>query len=222
LPTYVSRSLPMCSSYWHRKRATLPFPATLNDVLLYAMFRSLAHHQEQYEAKGRDPLLRIAMPMDMRSSQEPLSPASNRSSLVFLDRRPSQIANAAELLSWVYRETQHIKRHQLGCVFFDCLAVLKQVPFGLQLAVHDRRRALSAIVSNLGICEFPSMPGTVKHVQFLPPLRPGTAVALGVATCRQELQLTLHYDHRLLTLTAATAMLDRFVDDLLPLLKPMD
>jgi hypothetical protein len=66
------------------------------------------------------------------------------------------------------------------------------------------------------------MAGTVKHVQFLPPLRPGTAVALGVATCRQELQLTLHYDHRLLTLTAATAMLDRVVDDLLPLLKPMD
>lgn len=209
VPTCVHRQLRLVPSSPVREGT-----ATVNDLLLQAMFESMAEYQSQHTPAPHRDWLRIGMPIDMRRYAEQPMTACNGSSLVFLDRRTEQILNATS--AWtaeLERETQHIKQQRLGVVFFDCLEAAHRLPLGMKLAVEDRRCAVASVVSNLGRLHFAQFGErvdefAVRRIDFLPPLRPGTRLALGAATVDDMLSLTLHYDARHIAGNQATAIVD--------------
>ncbi|MBM3998677.1 MAG: hypothetical protein FJ297_03870 [Planctomycetes bacterium] len=212
-PAYVRREIPLCATRWHERAATAPETdrPTLNDYLLQAVFSAMAEHQQAAGLVPRNAWLRIGMPIDMRSPADRITTAINASSLVFLDRRPNQILDPRS--TWrdeLVRETRRIKRHRLGVVFFDFLEAVHRLPWGMRWATADRRRAVSAVVSNLGPLHFPDPSSfTIEQIDALPPLRPGTRMALGVVTLRNRLGLTLHFDGRQIAPASAEAFLER-------------
>jgi NRPS condensation-like uncharacterized protein len=224
-PTYVQRELPLQSAFSPegivserqqatQHTATRSLPPTLNDWLLQAMFAAMAEHQTRIAPSSGTAWLRIGMPIDMRQPGERLASACNASSLVFIDRRVRQILDPnSDWAASVSRETQHIKRERLGVVFFDCLEVAHRLPLGMPLAVADRRCAVTSVVSNLGRLQFSkNAPFAIERIDFLPPLRPGTRLALGAATLDNRLSLTLHYDARHIAAGVATKLLNSVVE----------
>ncbi len=209
-PTFVSCRLPFRPEIWRQRRSELSVKATLNDRLLHALFHGLADHQRRISPiDSSDSWLRIGVPIDMREEQNSPPTACNCSSLVFLDQRLSRIQSRADLLNDVHHEMRLVKQHGLGCVFFDCLAVAHGMPFGMWLAVNDQRCAVSAVASNLGALNFSRIDGfTVQEIDFLPPLRPGTTVAVGMSSYNGELNLSLHYDCRLIATADARTLLE--------------
>jgi hypothetical protein len=180
----------------------------VNDYLLHSVFRSLAQHHARHSPPQKDPWLRVGVPIDMRLSPQEPPIACNCSSLVFLDRRLQAILGEPELLNSIHAEMKHIKQQRLGCVFFDVLGWAHQVPGAMRLAVNDRRCAVTAVASNLGTVSFPRVEGfTVKSIDFFPPLRRGTAIALGVCSYAHTLRFSLHYDHRLISVGDAHNLL---------------
>ncbi len=208
-PTYVSRRLPFDSDAWRRRRAEEHPNATLNDCLLRSLFTAMATHHSQASHVNDNPWLRIGVPIDMRSRADIPSCACNCSSLVFLDRRLRTIHGQPDLLDDIHAEMGTVKQHRLGSVFFDCLAAAHGLPMGMRLAVNDRRCAVSAVASNLGAISLSPVPGfTIRSIDFLPPLRPGTRLAVGLSTYNNELSLAMHYDQRLISATDAEGLLE--------------
>lgn len=209
-PAFESCRLPFENDAWKQRRGQFHGQATLNDSLLSALFQSLAAQQLRNSPHTKDTWLRIGVPIDMRDRQ--LSPpfACNCSSLVFLDQRISSTQDQVELLHQVHSEMRYIKHHRLGSVFFDCLALAHSLPLAMWLAVSDQRCAVSAVASNLGAVEFSNRTGfTIRKLDFLPPLRPGTTVAVGMSTYNTQLSLSLHYDGRLLAAADAQVLLEQ-------------
>ncbi len=209
-PAFLSCRLPFENDSWKQRRGQFHNQATLNDSLLSALFQSLAAHQLRNSPHTVDAWLRIGVPIDMRDRQHAPPFACNCSSLVFLDQRISSTQNQDELLHAVHSEMRHIKHHRLGCVFFDCLAFAHSLPLAMWLAVSDQRCAVSAVASNLGAVEFSNRAGfTICKLDFLPPLRPGTTVAVGMSSFNTELSLSMHYDHRMIASADAQVLLEQ-------------
>lgn len=209
-PAFESCRLAFENDSWKQRRGQFHGQATLNDSLLSALFQSLAAHQMRNPPHNRETWLRIGVPIDMRDKQHSVPFACNCSSLVFLDQRIGSMQNQDELLHAVHSEMRHIKHHRLGCVFFDCLALAHSLPLAMWLAVSDQRCAVSAVASNLGAIEFSNRAGfTIQKLDFLPPLRPGTTVAVGMSTYHTELSLALHYDGRLISAADAQLLLEQ-------------
>lgn len=209
-PAFLSCRLPFENDSWKQRRGQFHGQATLNDSLLSALFQSLAAHQLRNSPHTKDTWLRIGVPIDMRDRQHAPPFACNCSSLVFLDQRIRSMQNQDELLHAVHSEMRHIKHHRLGCVFFDCLALAHSLPLAMWLAVNDQRCAVSAVASNLGAVEFSDRTGfTIRKLDFLPPLRPGTTVAVGMSTYNSELSISLHYDGRLIAADDAQVLLEQ-------------
>ncbi len=212
-PSYVSRQLPLDANRFRARgdpsKSSAAVRPTINDHILHGLFQALAEHQLRASNKPANPWLRIGVPIDMRSpAKEPYS-ACNCSSLVFLDRRLNTIRQQSHLLGELHAEMQLVKQHRLGSVFFDCLAVAHALPGMMRVAVNDRRCAVSAVASNLGIVQFPPAAGfTIHSLDALPPLRPGTAVALGLMTINAQLNMALHYDQRLISTSDASHLID--------------
>jgi NRPS condensation-like uncharacterized protein len=209
LPHYLSCQLPFDLAHWQQQRCDRNIAATVNDYLLHSVFRGLASHQARLSPQPADPWLRVGVPIDMRAPRADPPIACNCSSLVFLDRRLQTILRDPNLLKSIHAEMKHIKEQRLGCVFFDVLAWAHHLPGAMRLAVNDRRCAVTAVASNLGAVSFPSVEGfTVKAIDFFPPLRRGTAIALGVSSYAHTLHFSLHYDHRLISVGDAHSLLN--------------
>lgn len=237
-PSYVRRRVPFSIAQWRDRKAvgternTIDgedwLEATLNDCLVASVFRSLAWMFKRVNGTSTHAWLRIAVPIDQRTSSEDSPMASNRSSVVFLDRHTNAIDRAHNLLEGVTREMDEIKRKNLGDVLNDVLSALRWLPWGIKIAARDSRCAVTAVVSNLGavdeelqkICSRStqaSRPGgslSVNELDFLVPLRKGTQIGLGAATHRGGLQLALHYDARWIDGQAAQELLNRICVEL--------
>ena len=162
--------------------------ATLNDLLVAALFRALR--------PGMRPggVIRVAVPTSLRPRGN--AAFCNQVSMVFLDRGTDATADA-DLLRGVSAEMNHIKRWQLGHAMHSFLAVALRAGDG-PLAAFLRLPIVSAtaVLSNLGE-PFPA-PQTAASIRVvghdaLPPLRPGTNVAVSATIHDGRLGLTVRH-----------------------------
>jgi hypothetical protein len=149
-------------------------------------------------------------------------PAANIVSMVFLDRRPSELADREQLLGSIHREMDQVKRGRLGLAFVVSLAAARAAPGCLSLMTGADRCRATAVLSNLGEplrrSSLPTRDGlasvgdmVLDAVDILTPLRPHTHAAVGALTYAGRLHIALRYDPRAIQPVEADDLVEAFM-----------
>jgi len=193
---------------------------TLNDWLLCAAFFAMNNWREQHVAGEKKGHLRLAVPTNLRTSEDALMPAANIVSMVFLDRKPKDIQRSESFYQGVHREMDHIKRCHLGWAFIHGLAVYRRLFGNVRKMVHGDRCWSTATVSNLGRLfadvPLPQRDGHIRvddsleliGVEACPPVRAWTPLGISAMTYADQMVINLHYDPHVLTRGDAQSILE--------------
>lgn len=201
------------------KRRAAAAGASLNDVVVAAVMR-VAHAWN--EAAGRrSRAVRITMPVSLRAAGT-RGPARNDMSYAFLDRTAAECSRPAELIRSLAAASRWIQEHRAAERFLDALAGIDRLP-GLVWALTRLPLPLStAVVSYVGNAG-PRMRANVPRdggcdrpgglrittVAGVPPVRPGTRLAVGLVLYDGRLNLSMLCDTRALGPAAAGLLADR-------------
>ncbi len=196
--------------------------ATLNDVMLRDLFLTV---DDWNRAHGKRELVRLAMAINMRRGTDEQIPAANVVSMCFLDRAPSELEDSTRLLRGIVRETSHIKKNFMGHALIMVAGLVGRFKGGMRALMTPRlawRCSATAVLSNLGEPlqgsrlqrnargEILAGGLTLTQVELLSPVRPGTALAVGVVTYAGCTSLTFHYDHTRIDAAEAEALAGSF------------
>ncbi len=202
---------------------------TLNNWLISKLLPTLADFRQARNADCDRDWLRLSIPMNLRRADDEYLSAANVVSMVFIDRRAADLADEQKLLRGIQDQMQQIKDLELGLTFPLSLRFFTSLPGyqkRMQRMSKDGRCRCTAVLSNL-MCplskiSLPRREGKIMlgecaltGIEFLPPVRPGTAAAFGVLTYADQLSVALHYDPSCLTHTEAQELIHGFVTHLL-------
>ena len=164
--------------------------ATVNDLFLRDMFRTILAWNDRRRKGSRRGWLRILMPSNLRGPGDERMPAANVVTMSFLSRRAAACDDAGELLRGVRDETESIKRSHRGMRFIRVIEVAQalcgRMP-GLFVSDHC---FTTVVLSNLGditrwfTTSFPQKSGrlvvgnlVLEDITGVPPIRPKTYAA---------------------------------------------
>lgn len=230
-PAYGTRtlSLPETSTLRERSRE---WGVTVNDLLARDLLLTLGTWRTEHADHNDAEWWRISIPVSLRTAADQTLPAANAVSLVFLDRRPRDLARPPRLLQGIHNEMQLIKRHRLALTFVLWLASTDHAQKVTLSRTWGVSQAMATCVfSNLGVVldELP-LPrhggrlrvgdATLDHVSLVAPLRMRTAAGFSAQQYGGRLSLGLHTDPRVLPAPAAAVLLDEWVDRVRCSLRP--
>ena len=188
---------------------------TVNDLLLRDAFLAIqdlaANH---WQARTRDHK-RIMVPVSLRVNGDENIPAANIVAMINIDRRPHRWTDHTRMLKVLHLEMQAVKRLRLGLVFVQILNSLQIVFGSLRPFLSRDRCQATCVLSNLGPVLADIGPDVIRAIEFFPPIRPLTSVAIGIVTYQGQMALSLRYDANALSPDQAAELLDRFVSKLL-------
>ena len=183
---------------------------SLNDRLMCDFFRACGDFERKFVPE-KNRWIRVAMPVNMRPADMPNIFAANVVSMVFLDRRPSQITDDEAFAQEIHRETDWIKKTDQGYALLVNLRSKRNTFGGIRIVLHGRRCWSTTVLSNLGIL-FSKTPlphtgdgrlivGDTVLESFcgMPPFRAKTFTGCGVWTYAGRLGFGMRYDERYLT-----------------------
>ena len=191
---------------------------TLNVLILAASMRVFAAWNR--EATGSRGGIRITMPVSLRQDQT-RHPAENRIGYAFLDRTVDACQKNEELIASLAEASVWIKDSGAAGMFITALEILRKIPGLLWFILRLPICFSSAVVSNLGDaarCMQVRLPDSPKgqvagdvvitHVVGIPPVRPRTAVAVGIAQYGDHLLLSCLADEEKIGQGAADRLLE--------------
>jgi hypothetical protein len=194
---------------------------TLNDLLTRDVFLALQEWRERHYPEDGPGWLRLSLPVNLRGMSKLAFPAANLVSMVFLDRRPQDMAEPDRLLRGIHAEMQRIKNCRLGLTFVLALQAARMLPGGIARTVRADRCAVSCVFSNFGEPLRDVPPGVgdgrlrvaglvLEGVDALAPMRPYTWAAFAALAYAGGMSLALHYDPRVLSPQQARDLADGF------------
>ncbi len=195
---------------------------TVNDVLARDWFLALGEHQRAVGEDKSNAWLRTCIPISLRGQRDSRMPAANLVSMVFLDRRPPQLADPATLLRSIRKEMDTIRRNRLEFTFVFSLGLGRRVFRRLHWLMPGEKCTASSVLTNLGDLfgrlrlprdsqqRLTFARATLEGIDVLAPLRPGTRLALAVFRYAGRQSTTLHYDPRHFSAPQAAALLDTY------------
>lgn len=182
--------------------------ASLNDVVVAAVMRAACAWNE---AAGRPAgSVRITMPASLKQPGT-RAPACNAMGYAFLDRTAAECGQPARLVRSLAAASRWIQEHRAAEVFLHTLAVVERLPPLLWLLSRLPVTMSTAVVSyvgNLGTrmranvprqsgCDLPA-DLRITAMAGVPPIRPGTRLAVGVGIYDGQLRLSTLCDERAL------------------------
>jgi hypothetical protein len=196
---------------------------TVNDIFAAAFVAVVTEAAEESgaEASG-DSWVRLSVPISLRTKSDHLLPAANRVSMVFLDRQREHCADRRALVRGVHAEMELIRSHALGHIMPMSLELGRLMPGGLRRAANRPAAQATAVLSNLGRC-FHRSPlvdasgslrigeSVLESWWIVPPVRPGTALAVATHETGGRRIVAAHVDPAVLSPAAADSILGRFV-----------
>ena len=194
---------------------------SVNDLLATALLATIGGQGLHAETDW----IRVGVPVSLRTKNDHVLPAANRVGMVFLDRQPADRHERMRLAASVRDQMEIIRSHALGHIFPLSLEVSRMFPGGLARTATRPKPQCSAVLSNVGRC-FRHSPladadGVIRvgGSQLtgwwgVPPIRPGTALAVGThETCGQR-TIALHIDRQRFTPEAAQMLLHAMASEL--------
>jgi hypothetical protein len=163
------------------------------------------------------------IPTSLRTMADRDMPSTNRVSMVFLDRRPNKLASPQDLLEYVRREMDLIKRYQLGISLVQGIRMIRAIPGALKRMLSKDHCMATAVLTNVGnLTRFFPLPrrngqlvagdAVIESIEGFPPFRSRTHAAMGTYTYAKRLYLGLSYDAGHLREADARELLDRYVE----------
>jgi len=153
-PTYLSHRI--SPEDFQEIRANLKKDgATLNDGFLAAALSAMARFRQQ-EGCTKNELLRLAVPMNLRSEEDVHTPATNIVSMVFLDRKSCDITQGTwqELLLGIHRRMLHVKKNNLGLTLIFGIGLQKKLFRRLEKMVDHSHCFSTSALSNINASSF--------------------------------------------------------------------
>lgn len=192
---------------------------TINDVLLAALHLTVADWNRGHEVPTDR--IGVMMPVNIRPADRFWEVVSNITSMVTVSTVPDDRADLATATAAVSAQTHEVGRENRANGLYDLLDATKKTPLALKrlaprLLPHTGDRFVdTAMLSNLGRIPEPPTLGDepdspAPRLWFSPPCDPTCSVAVGVATCGDQLTLVTRYRHEQFDATAA----ERFTDAL--------
>lgn len=216
------------------RSAAADLGGTVNDALVAATFATVAEWNRRAGA-GRGTRLRILMPVSLRAPGE-RGPARNLMSYAFLDRSLGDCLRAADLVASLAAASRWVQETGAAARFLATLDLLARLPGALRAATRLPLSMSTAVASWLGnvtrrmqaavpIHDGRLAPGglTVESLAAVPPIRPGTAVALAMLAYADGIAISGLADGRRLGPGADglfLELLDRTLDDLVAAAPP--
>jgi hypothetical protein len=170
--------------------AAVAVDASLNDLLVAAAMLTIARWNERL--RGRSGNVRITVPVSLRGPRQRL-PARNVISYAFIDRAAAALRDPRALVVSIKEATRWILATGAAGAFLDTLGALAGIRGGLALVTRVPVCFSTAVVSNVGDASRRMRSGVprrggrdapgdvvIRAVAGVPPLRPGTRLALGI------------------------------------------
>jgi hypothetical protein len=223
-PPYTTATL--SSDFTNRlRRAAEAASATLNDVVVAATMRAIVSWNTAAGAPDR--IIRINMPTNLRASGS-RGPAANEMGYAFLDRTPAECSSYRALVTSLAAASRWIQATRATQQFLDVLAVCCRIPGLLQIVTRLPLSFSTAVVSNVGnvvsrmktaapiqdgrICPADLV---ITRITGVPPLRPGTRVAVGVTTYQGAMTISIMCAPELFSAAAQQRLADQIRDEII-------
>lgn len=199
---------------------------SVNDLLLAALFLTLGRWNLSRRPENHKRVLRIMVPMSLRSAGDEAMTAANMVSYVYMDLRPHRFRSPRRLIKRVRFEMGLCKRWKAGLTLAQFIRVFRHFPGGLKRMLPEDRCMATTVLSNVGdLTRSIALPkrddglmvaGNVvlERYDVLPPVRPLTSASFGVNTYAGRLSLAVHCDPYLFSPADAQELLDAFVDQI--------
>jgi NRPS condensation-like uncharacterized protein len=206
---------------------------SVNDLLLAALFLSLGRWNLLRRPETRKRVLRIMVPMSLRSAGDEAMTAANMVSYVYLDRRPHRFRSPRALIRSVRWEMGICKRWRAGLTLLQFIRLFRRLPGGLKRMLPEDRCVATTVLSNIGdltrSIALPQRDGlltagnvVLERYDVLPPVRPLTSASFGVNTYAGRLCLAVHCDPHLFTPADAQELLGTFVGQITAMVEDPD
>lgn len=220
-PTTCSAALTLKESSWLR-RLTHQQAVTVNDLLLRDLLLTLNVWRERHEPAEQAEWLRVMVPVNLRTAAEQTLPAANVVSLVFLDRRVADLQRPTRLLRGIHNEMLIVKRERLALAFVLWLEAARGQLAAIVSDLAARGSRATSLLTNLGTV-LQNVPlardrgrlvvgdTVLENVELLAPRRMRTSAAFAAVHYAGRLNVTLHYDPRVLPPGLASVLLADFM-----------
>lgn len=193
----------------------------LNDLLTRDLFLAIRDFRKQQRTGKHNSWLRLMIPTNLRQPAQHRASAANMIGAVFLDRRASGMSDPDAMLREIRNEMDQIKRLELGHLFNLSLIAQGLVPGALKRAARPKRCCVTAVFTNIGRvltrCPIPKVDGRLRAgnvvlltTEAAAPITRNVCASFGVTWYAGRLTISLHYDSRALSSTAAEKMIDTF------------
>jgi hypothetical protein len=200
--------------------------ASLNDLLVAALFGTLRKWTQARGGRAARRPLRIMMPTDLRDGESLTLPATCLASYSFLTRDQAECGDEFRLLESVRNETTDIKNSRRGVHFSDSLAFA--ISSGVLKSIVQAPICLAtAVLSNIGdptrrfAARLPRRGGRIvagnlvlEDVTGVPPLRPNTRAIFCVYSYGRKLTVSLRCDASFLSEKDTAGLLDLYIRQL--------
>ncbi|MDR1385698.1 MAG: WS/DGAT domain-containing protein [Planctomycetaceae bacterium] len=199
---------------------------TVNDLMLRDLFLTIGEWQKRWLTSTAvnsfdTGLIRVSVPMNLRTEQHQHIPAANTVTMIFLDRKQRDFSDPQRLLQSVHREMNWIKRTQQKHVFLLGLRLRQFLPGGLAQALKSPKCGATCVLSNLGrVFERLTIPqrndgklmignAVLEEIDATPPIRPGTLISISTLTYAGRIRVILRYDSQNMTAQQAEDFLQK-------------
>jgi NRPS condensation-like uncharacterized protein len=183
--------------------------ATTNDIIVAASILTIHEWNRRQGQAGKR--IRITMPVSLRPPRE-RQPASNQIGYAFLDRHPNQLHDPLAAVTSIAEASRWIQHSGAAGMFLVVLGVFLNRTWLLRLILRLPTCFSTAVVSNIGNVQsrmranVPKADGCnnpggliITNITGVPPVRPGTALSVGITAYSGQITITTMIDSSQLT-----------------------
>jgi len=205
---------------------------TLNDLLLSRLFRVAARWNRRVGQSPARCVVRLSVPISLRTEKQANMPAANLVSMVFLDRRVAHIFDETALLCGVAQEMQRIKDCNMGLALIRCINWISRMGGCFCIFLRSPMCMATVVLTNLGRPFMGSQlvdsegylcTGNLRMTDLdtMPPIRHKTRASISVSTYAGRFGATIRYDSRVWTSADADTFLADYLAELQQAIAPV-
>lgn len=198
---------------------------TLNSIMLGRLFISLSKFLAMNGGNARSGWVRVILPISIRSMSDRWMPATNRTTIVQLDRHVDGMSFLDGFYQNLDREVRIIRGWHLDKMFLICIRLLSVFEPLLRHVIGSRKSRGTVVFTNLGEpfrklaksqlyrADFGN--DVINQFDLVGPVREGTPLNYTVARHGDRIRVSLHYDGSVFSVNRANELLESYVSELL-------